>query len=71
MYRLTRLQGISLNIDQYKEFIKQIPAINAAIREQGFEVDDIGEKVQSSAKEVKSAKAKKANFDATSDEDEE
>lgn len=65
-----------MNIDQYKELLKHIPAINAALREQGVDVDDVedaGAKGGSLTKKenAKAEKAKKANIDATSDEDEE
>jgi hypothetical protein len=70
-------QGISLSVDQYKEFLKAIPAINEQLRKEGHDVDDVGEEAES-AEEQENAKAKKskkesrkANIEATSDEESE
>ncbi|TPX15740.1 uncharacterized protein E0L32_000074 [Thyridium curvatum] len=71
-------KGISLSIEQYKALLKAIPAINAELRSQGQPVDDVaaGEEGAEAAEKLpkkKKAKSpvKKANIEATSDEDSE
>ncbi|KAJ9156451.1 hypothetical protein NKR23_g1365 [Pleurostoma richardsiae] len=62
-------KGISLSVDQYQSLLKAIPAINAELRKAGHNVDDLN---ADSAQEVVSKpakKAKKANIEATSDEE--
>lgn len=62
-----------MSVDQYKAFLKAIPGINAVLRKEGHEVDGLEE--GDSGEELKVAKAKKpskrANIEATSDEDSE
>jgi len=71
-------KGISLSIDQYKAFVKAIPAINASLRSQGIEIEGSEEvEAAESEEEVKpkrKTKAKaieeeKSNIEATSDEE--
>ncbi|KAI1840628.1 hypothetical protein JX265_004517 [Neoarthrinium moseri] len=70
-------KGISLPLEQYNALLKAIPAINAHLASQGLEVADIpssGPSASSSSAVEKAAprekKAKRANIEATSDEDE-
>jgi hypothetical protein len=70
-----RQQGISLSVDQYKEFLKVIPAINEQLRKEGHDVDDVGESGSAEdqenpkAKKTKKESSRKANIEATSDEE--
>lgn len=68
-------QGISLSVEQYTALLKVVPAINAALKEKGFVVDDLDDAVEEEPVVAKSkkntAKPKKSNIDATSDEDSE
>ncbi|KAB5539565.1 transcriptional Coactivator p15-domain-containing protein [Coniochaeta sp. 2T2.1] len=70
-------KGISLSVDQYKEFLKAIPAINEQLRKEGHILDgdsqsaleesEIPEKTKKSSK--KESSSRKANIEATSDEE--
>lgn len=72
-------KGISLTVEQYQAFIKVIPAINSQLREAGLSVDDLAlavtggdlqEDVETKKKAQNTAvKARKANIEATSDEE--
>jgi len=68
-------QGISLSVDQYKEFLKAIPAINEQLRKEGHQVDDVGdaesaeEQENPKATKTKRESSRKANIEATSDEE--
>lgn len=66
-------KGISLSVDQYKAFLKAVPGINAVLRKEGHEVDDLDP--GDAGEELEVAKAKKAstksNIEATSDEESE
>lgn len=70
-------KGISLSIEQYKALLKAIPAINSELRSQGQEIDDgaAGEDGEEAAEKLPKKKSKspvkKANIEATSDEDSE
>jgi hypothetical protein len=72
------VQGISLNVDQYKALVKAIPGINAQLKEMGIDAgesadamdEDEAEEVPKPQKRIKARKAEKANIEATSDEDE-
>ena len=75
-------KGISLSLDQYKTLLQAIPDINAALRQEGSAVgdaeDDEGgavvaakDKAKDKAAKAEKVKAKKANIEATSDEDSE
>lgn len=79
---LTRAQGIMLSVEQYQALTGLIPAINAELRKKGVVLDgdkadeDEDESEEVSAKSSKSVhktkkQSKKANIEATSDEDEE
>lgn len=67
-------------MDQYKAFLKAIPAINASLKDSnidrtGYAVDDADEMDEEPglpAKQKRKTKSKveKSNIDATSDEDE-
>lgn len=65
-------QGISLSVAQYTALLKAVPAINAALREKGQAVGGSGDDTVEPPPKTKKDKTKpsKANFDATSDEDE-
>jgi hypothetical protein len=64
-----------LTIEQYQALLKAVPAINAALLQQGVateEVDLDGEdKLSSVVKTKKKATKSKANIEATSDEESE
>ncbi|KAJ9137414.1 PC4-domain-containing protein [Coniochaeta hoffmannii] len=68
-------KGISLSVDQYKEFLKAIPAINEQLRKEGHQVDDVGdaesaeEQENPKATKTKRESSRKANIEATSDEE--
>ncbi|KAB5555015.1 hypothetical protein GE09DRAFT_147322 [Coniochaeta sp. 2T2.1] len=72
-----RSQGISLSVDQYKEFLKAIPAINEQLRKEGHILDsdsqsaldepEIPEEKKKGGK--KESSSRKANIEATSDEE--
>lgn len=69
------VQGISLSVDQYKALLKAVPAINAQLSAAGIQVGDnaseaseVEDKPQKRAKPKK--EEKKANIEATSDEEE-
>lgn len=76
-------KGISLSLDQYKALVRAIPDINAALREDGVAMSDVEDgdaeaaaktgagssKAAASAQEKKAKAPKKANIEATSDED--
>ncbi|OIW28882.1 PC4-domain-containing protein [Coniochaeta ligniaria NRRL 30616] len=68
-------KGISLSVEQYKEFLKAIPAINEQLRKEGHDVDDVGESESAEEQEKPKAKkttkesSRKANIEATSDEE--
>ncbi|KAF9881969.1 transcriptional Coactivator p15 [Colletotrichum karsti] len=70
-------KGISLSIAQYETLLKAVPAINAKLREMGHEVKEVqqgnGSPVaeETSKPAAKDDKSKKANIEATSDEDSE
>ena len=64
-----------MTVDQYKAFLKAIPAINASLKESGVDVDGYaveGEGKSDLLARQKKTKSKneKLNIDATSDEDE-
>lgn len=71
-------QGISLSIEQYQALLGLVPSINEQLRNNGVALDDdevgnggLDEPVKASKKAQKSkAEFKKANIEATSDEDE-
>lgn len=72
------MQGISLTVEQYKELLKFIPEINAQLRKEGEDLGDaedgeggerqVAETLLAVEKSKKPAR-KKANIEATSDED--
>jgi hypothetical protein len=68
-------KGISLPLEQYSALLAAVPAINTHLREQGHDLSDvpsgppIAPRSESPTKEKKQ-KPKKANIEATSDEDE-
>lgn len=69
-------QGISLSVDQYKEFLKAIPAINEQLRKEGQDVDDVGgsdsaekQDIPREKKKIAKESSRKANIEATSDEE--
>ncbi|KAM5352422.1 hypothetical protein ACJ41O_005145 [Fusarium nematophilum] len=69
-------KGISLSVQQYNAFVKAIPGINAALREQGHTVVDPEESTETALVPVSKPKKErkkspKANIEATSDEEEE
>lgn len=68
-------QGISLSVDQYKEFLKVIPAINEQLRKEGHDVEDVDEPEvpgeREKTKPKKSKESRKANIEATSEEESE
>ncbi|KAI9899994.1 hypothetical protein N3K66_004256 [Trichothecium roseum] len=68
-------KGISLSVEQYTALLKVVPAINAALKEKGFVIEDLDDAVEEEPVVAKSkkntAKPKKSNIDATSDEDSE
>lgn len=72
-------QGISLSVEQYQALLGLVPSINDQLRKNGVVLDDdavehggLDEVVKASKKSKKSkAETKKANIEATSDEDEE
>jgi hypothetical protein len=72
------LQGISLNVEQYKALVKAIPSINAQLKEMGIDVggsadamdEDEAEEEPKPQKRIRAKKAEKANIETTSDEDE-
>jgi hypothetical protein len=66
-------------VDQYKAFLKSVPAINASLKDSGVDIgryavdaDDVDDEAGSPAKQKRKTKSKveKSNIDATSDEDE-
>ncbi|KAI6248123.1 putative RNA polymerase II transcriptional coactivator [Erysiphe necator] len=72
-------KGISLNLDQYKAFIKAVPAINAHLQKKGLDVGTLSSnrsneeseeathtKIKDSVKKIK--KEPKSNIDTTSEE---
>ncbi|OAA62535.1 RNA polymerase 2 transcriptional [Niveomyces insectorum RCEF 264] len=73
-------KGISLSLEQYKTLLRAIPQINAALRDDGVAMDDVDDEVGGGAADDDNARAesstkprkapKKANHEATSDEDE-
>ncbi|KHN99434.1 Transcriptional Coactivator p15 family protein [Metarhizium album ARSEF 1941] len=64
-------KGISLSVAQYTALLKAAPGINAALRQMGQSVEDIGDLGDASVETAKKEKkASKANIDATSDEEE-
>jgi hypothetical protein len=70
------LQGISLNVEQYKALVKAIPSINATLIKKGEDIEgsaiqdkNDGAQDTGEAPKKRKAKPKKANIDATSDED--
>ncbi|KAI0134207.1 transcriptional Coactivator p15-domain-containing protein [Xylariales sp. AK1849] len=71
-------KGISLPLEQYNALLKAIPAINAALSSEGFDVVDVGPNAPASAssqaiektRPKEKQKIKKANIEATSDEEE-
>lgn len=73
-----KYQGIMLSIDQYKALAGLVPAINDELRKKGVSIDgkenDSDESDEQHAKPTKKSKdksvSKKANIEATSDEDE-
>ena len=73
---LTRVKGISLSLDQYQALLKVIPAINAQLRNAGVPLEDADstdppqEAEPSKPKaQTKIQRARKANIEATSDEE--
>ncbi|KAH8910972.1 PC4-domain-containing protein [Coniochaeta sp. PMI_546] len=69
-------KGISLSVDQYKEFLKAIPAINEQLRKEGQDVDDVGgsdsaekQDIPREKKKATKESSRKANIEATSDEE--
>ncbi|KAH6899909.1 transcriptional Coactivator p15-domain-containing protein [Thelonectria olida] len=69
-------KGISLSVEQYAALVKAVPAINAALRDLGHDVDESEEATSTAlipvakAKKDKS-KSSKANIETTSEEEEE
>lgn len=67
------LQGISLSIEQYSALLKAVPAINAALHDRGYVVDEPDDADAPAPPVAKQSKTKtkpvKSNIDATSDED--
>ncbi|KAM0418844.1 hypothetical protein ACHAPT_012209 [Fusarium lateritium] len=68
-------KGISLSVEQYNALVKAIPAINAALRAQGQEVEDPEDEAETALVPVSKPKKErkrspKANIEATSDEEE-
>ncbi|POS86191.1 hypothetical protein EPUL_005264 [Erysiphe pulchra] len=72
-------KGISLNLDQYKAFIKAVPAINAHLQKKGLDVgtsaadgsnegseETVPNKKKDNAKKIK--KEHKSNIETTSEE---
>jgi hypothetical protein len=62
-------------VDQYKAFLKSIPAINASLKDSGIDISGYAvdaDDVEDEAKQKRKTKSKveKSNIDATSDEDE-
>jgi len=74
---LTAEQGISLSVEQYKALLRFIPEINAQLRKEGESIEEATQQdaedgeIEKPAVIEKSKKpaAKKANIEATSDED--
>lgn len=70
-----KLQGISLSVEQYKAVADLVPSINDELRKSGVNIDgeevDADEADEKTAKSTRSSKSvsKKANIEATSDED--
>ncbi|TDZ25651.1 putative RNA polymerase II transcriptional coactivator [Colletotrichum sidae] len=70
-------KGISLSLPQYEALLKAIPDINAKLREMGHSIKDVEEDTAAKPKSPAAAKpkeksgAKKANIEATSDEESE
>ena len=69
------MQGISLNVEQYQALVNAVPSINAALIKKGVDIEsstiqekDRREDAEGAVKRQK-IKSKKANIDATSDED--
>lgn len=67
-------QGISLSVEQYKTFLKLVPAINASLEKMGHVIDSGDEDMDDAPeppklKVKKEKKPSKSNIDATSDED--
>ncbi|KEZ45245.1 hypothetical protein SAPIO_CDS2719 [Scedosporium apiospermum] len=64
-------KGISLSLDQYREFLKAIPSINAELRRiTGQSFNDPDDNSLPSTKANRSSKApSKSNIETTSDED--
>ncbi|CAL3971345.1 unnamed protein product [Diplocarpon coronariae] len=68
-------KGISLSIDQYRALLKSIPELNAHMKTMGIDVSDSAVSEEESEeqakpkKRVKAKQQKKANIEATSDED--
>ena len=75
-------QGISLTVDQYRSLLQAIPELNEKLRKAGHEIaDPVASPTASTdggaaltissppAQKTKPKKAKKANIDVTSDED--
>jgi hypothetical protein len=60
-------------VEQYQEFLKAVPAINAALVEQGVAVEEADlqgeEKLSTVVKSEKKPPRSKSNIEATSDED--
>lgn len=68
-------QGISLSVEQYQALLKNVPGINAALRELGQSIEDSEETTSTALVPTKKSrkeknKSDKANIEATSDEDE-
>lgn len=65
-----------MTVDQYKAFLRAVPAINASLKEAGVDINgyavDDDDESNAPARQKKNAKSKneKSNIDATSDEEE-
>lgn len=72
-------KGISLSVDQYKAFLKAIPAINAELQRDGHKIDkievadipDADEEPRPTKSKPSKKPSKKSNIEATSDEESE
>ncbi|KLU88437.1 hypothetical protein MAPG_07423 [Magnaporthiopsis poae ATCC 64411] len=67
-------KGISLTLDQYQALLKNAPAINAELRKMGEDVQDVEASTVDPPTEAprppsRDKRAKKANIEATSDEE--
>ena len=64
------VKGISLTIEQYRQLLIAVPAINTDLRSKGINVEDLDLAEASAAMATKTKKpAKKSNIEATSEEE--